>query len=95
MPMPMHTVIYENVVADRQRGLAGLFDFLELDWHDAVLDHQSTARSRGRIKTASYAQVIEPVSKGRLGRWKHYEQHFGEALGILEPWIRRWGYSLD
>jgi len=29
-----------------------------------------------------------------VGRWKHYERHFGAALTELMPWIERWGYSL-
>jgi hypothetical protein len=95
LPLPTHVVRYENVVADRERELRDLFDFLDLDWHDAVLDHQSTALKRGRIKTASYAQVVEPIYTRSAGRWKKYRKHLEPVLPVLDPWIRKFGYSID
>jgi Flp pilus assembly protein TadD len=94
MPMPMHTVIYENVVADRDAELRSLFGFLGLDWHDAVLDHQKTALSRGRIKTASYAQVTEPIYQRSAGRWQNYRRHLESIFPVLRPWVEKFGYEL-
>jgi tetratricopeptide (TPR) repeat protein len=94
MPIATHTVVYENVVADRDRELRALFDFLELDWHDAVLDHESTARSRGRIKTASYAQVVEPIYKRSAGRWRNFRKHLEPIIPVLRPWIDKFGYEV-
>ncbi len=91
----VHTVVYENIVADRDRELRPLFDFLGLDWDDRVLDHQSTARSRGHIKTASYAQVVEPIYNRSAGRWLNYRKHLEPVLPVLEPWVRKLGYSLE
>jgi tetratricopeptide (TPR) repeat protein len=95
MPTPTHTVVYENVVADQDRELRRLFDFLGLDWHDAVLDHQSTALSRGRIKTASYAQVAEPLYQRSAGRWQNYRKHLEPIFPVLRPWVEKFGYSFD
>ena len=95
MPTPTHTVMYEKVVADQDRELRALFDFLGLDWHDAVLDHQATALGRGRIKTASYAQVVEPIYQRSAGRWQNYRQHLEPIFPVLKPWIDKFGYSLD
>jgi hypothetical protein len=95
MPTPTHRVIYENVVADQDRELRALFDFLGLDWHDAVLDHQSTALGRGRIKTASYSQVVEPLYKRSAGRWQNYRKHLEPIFPVLRPWVEKFGYSLD
>jgi hypothetical protein len=93
MPMPTHTVVYENVVADRERELRALFDFLGLDWHDAVLEHEKTALKRGRIKTASYSQVAEPIYTRSAGRWEKYRKHLEPVLPVLKPWIDKFGYS--
>lgn len=95
MPTPTHAVVYENVVADQDRELRRLFDFLGLDWHDAVLDHQSTALGRGRIKTASYAQVVEPIYQRSAGRWQNYRKHLEPVFPVLRPWVEKFGYSLD
>jgi hypothetical protein len=94
VPLPTHTVVYENVVADRENELRQLFDFLELDWHDAVLDHQKTALKRGRIKTASYAQVLEPIYTRSAGRWQNYRKHLEPVLPVLAPWVEKFGYTI-
>ena len=93
MGLPVHTVIYENIVADRERELRGLFDFLGLGWDPAVLDHQLTARGREHIKTASYAQVVQPIYTRAAGRWEHYRKHLEPILPVLQPWIEQFGYS--
>lgn len=94
MDLDIHTIHYERVVEDRDRELRALFDFLELDWNDAVLDHEATARTRGRIKTASYAQVVEPIYKRSAGRWENYREHLEPVLPVLAPWAEKFGYEL-
>ncbi|HWJ39044.1 MAG TPA: sulfotransferase, partial [Sphingomicrobium sp.] len=94
MPMPTHVVRYESIVEDRTSELQGLFEFLGLDWHDAVLDHQTTALNRGRIKTASYAQVVEPIYKRSAGRWQHFRKHLEPILPVLAPWAAKFGYTI-
>lgn len=93
LQMPVHRVTYEKVVADRETELASLFEFLGLDWDDGVLRHEETAAGRGRIKTASYAQVTEPIYTRSSGRWEKYRRHLEPILTVLRPWIDKFGYS--
>ena len=92
--LPVHTVVYENVIEDRERELRALLDFLSLDWSDDVLDHETTALNRGRIKTASYAQVAQPIYDRSAGRWHNYRKHLEPVLPVLEPWVAKFGYTL-
>jgi tetratricopeptide (TPR) repeat protein len=92
--MPVHRVTYENVVADREAELRSLFAFLGLDWSDQVLDHEATARGRGRIKTASYSQVVEPIYTRAAGRWERYRMHLEPILPVLAPWAEKFGYRI-
>jgi hypothetical protein len=72
-----------------------LSKFLQLPWHDAMLNPATHARAKIFISTPSYAQVVEPVSTRSVGRWKHKQQHFtAQVLAQLKLWIARWGYSL-
>ena len=91
---PVHVLTYEKLVEDRDRELRPLLDFLGLEWDERVLDHESTARARGHIKTASYAQVVEPIYRRSAGRWQNYRKHLEPVLPVLEPWVARFGYSL-
>jgi tetratricopeptide (TPR) repeat protein len=94
MPFATHVMMYEKLVADRETELRGLFDFLRLDWDEAVLDHQSTALKRGRIKTASYAQVVEPIYTRSAGRWEKYRKHLEPVFPVLKPWAEKFGYTI-
>jgi hypothetical protein len=94
LKLPVHRVVYEDLIADRERHLRSLFEFIGVDWRDEVLDHETTARSRGRIKTASYAQVAEPIYTRSAGRWENYRKHLEPIFPVLEPWVRKFGYNL-
>lgn len=86
-------VRYESLVADFERHVRELADFLELPWTDALLAPWARARDRGFISSPSYAQVLQPVHSGSVGRWRAYERHFAPMLGQLRPWLGRWGYE--
>lgn len=92
--LPVHSVVYENVVQDRESELKSLLGFLGLDWDEDVLDHQATAAKRGRIKTASYAQVGQPIYSQAAGRWENFRRHLEPVLPVLEPWVVKFGYTL-
>lgn len=94
-PLDVHMLRYEAMVADVGAATRPLFDFLGLDWEESALDHQKTAVERGYIRTPSYAQVMEPIYSSASGRWKRYEPQMREILPILQPWVERYGYSLD
>lgn len=93
--LPVHTVVYERLVADQARELEPLFDWLQLPWQGEDFDHRQAARTRGVVRTASYAQVTEPIYTRAAGRWHRYERHLDAAKPVLQPWVERFGYSLD
>ena len=68
LPLKVHTLVYERLIAAPEDELRPLVDFLGLEWQPQMLDHRATARSRGAIGTPSYDQVVEPLKyKGRAG----------------------------
>lgn len=95
LPLSVHTVVYEELIANPERELGKATDFLNLDWHESLLDHQSTAKNRGPINTASYAQVTEPIYTRSAGRWRNYRKHLEPIFPIVKPWVEKLGYSLD
>jgi tetratricopeptide (TPR) repeat protein len=94
LPLNVHTIVYEQLVEDVEGQVRPLFDWLGLDWHEAALDHRSTAKGRGLITTASYSQVTEPIYKRAAGRWTRYRKELEPILPVLQPWIEKFGYSL-
>ena len=92
LPLKVHTVIYEQLVADPEAALRPLIEFLGLEWHEELLDHRATAKARSGIGTPSYNQVTQPLSRAASGRWKRYEKQLEPVLPILLPWAERLGY---
>jgi Flp pilus assembly protein TadD len=92
--LPVHRLVYEDLIENAASVLRDLVTFLDVPWRDEMLDHEKTAKARGRIKTASYAQVVEPIYRRSVGRWEHYREHMAPVLPVLSPWVQEFGYSL-
>jgi len=93
-PLEVHTVVYEKVVEDPEAVLKPVVEALGLAWRHEMLDHQRTAKARGVITTASYAQVTQPLYREAVGRWRRYRKHLEPVLPTLAPWIDKLGYEL-
>ncbi len=95
LPLKIHSVRYEDVVADFRPTVAGLLAFLDLPWTDAVLEFDKTAKAKERINTASYAQVTQKLYTRASGRWLRYRKHLLPILEILRRHAERYGYDID
>jgi hypothetical protein len=89
----VHTIVYEELIADPAKTLRPAIEFLGLEWDDGLLDHRATAKSRQAISTPSYNQVTQPLSAAPSGRWRRYSQQLESVLPVLLPWAKRLGYS--
>jgi tetratricopeptide (TPR) repeat protein len=74
-------VQYEDVVADLGGQARRIIAHCGLAWDARCLAFHNTERP---VRTASAAQVREPIYRSAIGRWRAYEKHLGplkEALG--------------
>jgi hypothetical protein len=95
MKLDVHAIHYEDVVSDFRPTVASLLDFLGVPWNDAVLEYDRTAREKAHISTPSYHQVTQKIYTRASGRWLRYRKHMEPVLPILEPWVKKLGYSMD
>lgn len=86
-------VRYERLVEDARSELEPLVGWLGLEWSDRLLDHTTTAKDRGRVRTASYAQIGEGLYTHASERWRRYADHLAPVIPILEPWAARMDYA--
>lgn len=93
LPLSVHRVRYERLVADLEGEMRALLEYLGLEWRTSVLDNQASAAARGAVRTASYAQIGQPLYTRAVGRWERYREQLAPVLPLLEPWIERLGYS--
>jgi tetratricopeptide (TPR) repeat protein len=75
-------VDYEETVADPEGVARRLLAWCGLEWEPACLDFHRTARP---IRTASVAQVRQPVYTRSVARWKHYEPALAPLFRQLVP----------
>jgi tetratricopeptide (TPR) repeat protein len=93
LPLRVHQVRYERMIADLEAELRPLVAFLGLPWRDEVLDNQASAARRDMVRTASYAQVGQPLYTRAVARWERYREQMEPVLPVLKPWIERMGYN--
>ena len=93
--IPFRTVRYERLVVNPGAELRPLIDWLGLDWSDELVDHTGTAQARGRVRTASYSQIGEPLYMRARYRWKRYAEQLAPMFPILKPWVERLGYETE
>lgn len=91
--LDVHHVRYEDLVVDLETEARLVISFLGLEWQEKLLDYQTTAKSRGRIHTPSYSQVVQPLYKTASDRWRAYEHHLVDEKRRLDKWIVAFGYD--
>lgn len=85
---------YEDLVEHTEDMAKAMFEFLELDWLDELMNFTEKAKSRS-ISTPSYSAVTEKVNRRAVNRWRRFEAQFVESgsLEALAPWISHFGYE--
>ncbi len=76
LPMPIHEVSYEALVADQETATRSLIDHCGLPWDDRCLAYFEAERT---VRTASHWQVRQPIYKDSVKRSERY----GDKLDAL------------
>jgi tetratricopeptide (TPR) repeat protein len=79
-PLPMHTIVYEELVSDPEPVVRGMLDFLELDWHDDCLAFHESSRV---ARTLSMDQVSRPLTRSSIHRSRRYWDHLAPLRAVL------------
>lgn len=81
LPGVVHDVRYEDFVADQEGQTRTLIAHLGLPWDDAALSFHETDRP---VRTASAAQVRQPMYQGSVDLWKRYGDRLKPLLDKLD-----------
>nr|CRH07553.1 putative sulfotransferase domain family protein [Candidatus Magnetococcus massalia] len=80
LPITLHEVVYEELVADPTAQIPTLLEAAGLPWDEACL---APHLNRKRVQTASAQQVREPIHTRARNRWQRYEAHIAPLRKIL------------
>ncbi len=74
-------ICYEEVVDDLKATAEKLIEFIGVEWQEKVLDFH---KQRSTVRTASAAQVRNPIYNSSVERWRVYEKHLKPLKEILD-----------
>src|SRR6202044_2483633 len=70
----MLEVVYEDLVADRERVIRSIVEFVGLPWSNDCLEFEKNQRT---VRTPSAWQVRQPVYTDSVDKWRRYEPWLG------------------
>jgi Flp pilus assembly protein TadD len=74
-------VRYEDVVADLEAQARRIIAYCDLDWEESCLAFHENKR---HVKTASIAQVRQPLYKNSVARWERFAKHLEPLRRVIE-----------
>jgi len=80
LPVPIHEVDYEETVTDLEGVARRLLSVCGQEWDPACLEFHRTQRP---VRTASVAQVRQPIYQRSVARWKNYEGELADLFAAL------------
>ena len=83
---------YEHLIEDFDNHTSKILDFLGVGWDENVKNYRKTALERSKINTPSSSQVVQPLYKSSIEKWKNYEKYFEDCHQYLEKWVTYFNY---
>jgi tetratricopeptide (TPR) repeat protein len=85
-------VRYEDMIDDQEATVRHILDFIGEEFDERCLAFHENRRY---ARTASYAQVTEPLHAGARLRYRHYRKQLEPVIPLLAGIIERLGYTVD
>ena len=83
---------YEHLIEDLDGHTLKILKFLGVRWDKNIKNYRKTALERGKINTPSSSQVVLPIYKSSIDKWKNYEKYFEDCHQYLNKWISYFDY---
>jgi hypothetical protein len=90
LPLTLREVRHETVIADFDREVGEVLDFIGADWDPRVRNFAD--RVAGQMRTPSYAQLAKGLNADGVGQWLRYERQMAPVIDVLASWVSRFGY---
>jgi hypothetical protein len=91
LPIEIHDIRHEELVADFDGRTRELCSFIGLGW-DPALRNFSERPGLGAISTPSSTQLARGLNRDGVGQWRRYSEQIAPVLPVLREWVERFGY---
>ena len=85
-------VRHEDLVNNLSHELERICTFLRINRVPEMEKFSERTQQRAAL-TPSTAQLARGLDASGIGRWRRYQKQLSPVLEILEPWVKRFGYS--
>ena len=92
LKMDYITSKYEDLIEDFDKHIFKILKFLNVSWDENIKNYRNTAHKRGKINTPSSSQVVQPLYKSSIAKWKNYENYFTHSKKYLDKWKNYFKY---
>ncbi len=92
LPLPVHEIKNESLVADFDAQTRALCDFAGIEWMPEFRRFGERAGAR-EIATPSAAQISRGLRTESIGHWRNYEADLAPVLPLLNGWAENFGYQ--
>ncbi|MES2369239.1 MAG: sulfotransferase [Pseudomonadota bacterium] len=95
LSLDYHRIRYEDLVSNFEGETRALLQYIGVEWDENVRNHTEHAIKRGRIGTASYQQVVQPLYQHAKYRWERYADRFTPLMPVLQPFVEYFDYGVQ
>ena len=92
LPINFISSRYEDLINNFDSNVSNILNFLDLDWDENVRNYINVALKRDKINTPSSSQVVQPLYKSSIGKWKNYEKYFKDCRSYIDRWVAYFDY---
>jgi tetratricopeptide (TPR) repeat protein len=90
LPLAIREIRHEAMVKTFEDEVRGALDFIGLEWDPVVT--RFAEKTPVDARTPSDVQLARGLNADSVGQWRRYERQIEPILGIVERWVREFGY---
>lgn len=83
---------YEDLIEDFDTQILKILNFLDVNWNENIKNYRETAYKRVKINTPSSSQVVQPLYKTSIQKWRNYRKYFENSYKYLDKWVNYFNY---
>jgi hypothetical protein len=87
-------VRYEDLTTDAESTMKEVCEFLNIEFHESMLNKNARLQAKNRISTNSYAQVSEDIYQHSQNRWLNYNSSFDFVSEEFKLLAKQMGYEV-
>ena len=91
--LQVHEVQFEQLLLNFEDQVTRLFHFLGIDVDPQSFNLGKSISTEGEDNTPSISLVNQLLYSSSVGKWQHYSEALEPVDEILNPWIKRFGYT--